>query len=189
MDYGWKKGIVSLALTVIVRQILVAVGLGDIADGIALLIGLVMIIIFAVRDKSEATTNMSSIFGDRVRNIRKNIVWIAIMGGIYGLACNMRLLMEGPQSLVALADGNVTSAVSIAFARALSFIPLKALTSLTTGTFANRRIWIYSGCRCSCAKCVSCNYSWSNRNVSGSAFFIIGLQNCLIKCQVLKICR
>ncbi len=135
MDYGWKKGIVSLALTVIVRQILVAVGLGDIADGIALLIGLVMIIIFAVRDKSEATTNMSSIFGDRVRNIRKNIVWIAIMGGIYGLACNMRLLMEGPQSLVALADGNVTSAVSIAFARALSFIPLKALTSLTTGTF------------------------------------------------------
>lgn len=70
-----------------------------------------------------------------MKNIRKNIIWIAIIGAIYGLACNMHLLMEGPQSLVALKDGNVSSAVSISFARALSFIPLKALTSLTTGTF------------------------------------------------------
>lgn len=135
MDYGWKKGLVSLVLTVVIRQILVAVGQGDIADGIALLAGLLMIIVFAVRDNDGEQTNMASIFGDRVKNIRKNIGWIAIMGGIYGLACNMKLLMEGPQSLVALADGNVSSAVSISLARAFSFIPLKALTSLTTGTF------------------------------------------------------
>lgn len=117
------------------RQIMVFIGKGDIADGVALLTGLVLIIVFAVRDKSESTGNLASIFGDRVKNIRKNIIWIAIMGAIYGLACNMHLLMEGPQSLVALKDGNVSSAVSISFARALSFIPLKALTSLTTGTF------------------------------------------------------
>lgn len=103
--------------------------------GVLLLTGLVLIIVFAVRDKSESTGNLASIFGDRVKNIRKNIIWIAIMGAIYGLACNMHLLMEGPQSLVALKDGNISSAVSISFARALSFIPLKALTSLTTGTF------------------------------------------------------
>lgn len=135
MDYGWKKGLSSLALAVIIRQVLVAVGQGDIADGIALLCGLILIIVFAVKDNNEAPTNMTSIFGDRVKNIRKNIVWIAIMGGIYGLACNIKLLMEGPQSLVALADGNINSAVSISLARAFSFIPLKALTSLTTGTF------------------------------------------------------
>lgn len=135
MDYGWKKGLSSLALAVIIRQVLVVVGQGDIADGIALLCGLILIIVFAVKDNNEAPTNMTSIFGDRVKNIRKNIVWIAIMGGIYGLACNIKLLMEGPQSLVALADGNINSAVSISLARAFSFIPLKALTSLTTGTF------------------------------------------------------
>lgn len=135
MDYGWKKGLASLVFTVLIRQILVAVGQGDIADGIALLAGLLLIIVFAVKDNNGEQTNMASIFGDRVKNIRKNIVWIAIMGGIYGLACNMKLLMEGPQSLVALADGNVSSAVSISLARAFSFIPLKALTSLTTGTF------------------------------------------------------
>lgn len=135
MDYGWKKGLSSLVFTVLIRQVLVAVGQGDIADGIALLAGLLLIIVFAVKDNNQESTNMASIFGDRVKNIRKNIVWIAIMGGIYGLACNMKLLMEGPQSLVALADGNVSSAVSISLARAFSFIPLKALTSLTTGTF------------------------------------------------------
>ena len=135
MDYGWKKAMGSLAFTVVIRQLLVFVGMGDIADGIALLTGLLMIIVFAVQDKSGTQTDMASIFGDRVKNIRKNIIWIAIMGAIYGLACNMRLLMEGPQSLVALADGNTTSAVSISLARAFSFIPLKALTSLTTGTF------------------------------------------------------
>lgn len=135
MDYGWKKGLASLVVSVLLRQIMVFIGKGDIADGVALLTGLVLIIVFAVRDKSESTGNLASIFGDRVKNIRKNIIWIAIMGAIYGLACNMHLLMEGPQSLVALKDGNISSAVSISFARALSFIPLKALTSLTTGTF------------------------------------------------------
>ena len=30
----------------------------------------------------------ANIFGDRVKNIRKNIIWIAIMGAIYGLVSN-----------------------------------------------------------------------------------------------------
>ena len=136
MDYGWKRGIAALVLTVLVRQCLVAAGFADIADGIALLAGLLLVIIFAFKvPNPESEGHMADIFADRVRNIRKNIVWIAIMGAIYGVACNIHLLMEGPQSLTALADGNVSAAVSIATARAISFIPLKGLTSLATGTF------------------------------------------------------
>ena len=136
MDYGWQRGIAALALTIIVRQALVIGGLSDIADGIALLVGLLLVIVFALTAKRPETEgHMADIFADRVRNIRKNIVWIAIMGAIYGVACNIGLLMEGPQSLTALADGNVSSAVSIATARAISFIPLKGLTSIATGTF------------------------------------------------------
>ena len=71
MDYGWKKGLVSLVVSVLLRQIMVFFGKGDIADGVALLTGLVFIIVFAVRDKSESTGNLASIFGDRVKNIRK----------------------------------------------------------------------------------------------------------------------
>ena len=70
-----------------------------------------------------------------IKNIKKNIVWIAAMGAIYGLACNIGLLMEGPISLTQLSEGDKANAVATTVARALSFIPLKGLTSLTTGTF------------------------------------------------------
>ena len=137
MDYGWQRGVAGLILTVVIRQILVALGLSDIADGTALLAGLLLVIVcaFGVEREGGEQGNMADIFADRVKNIRKNIVWIAVMGAIYGVACNMHLLMEGPQSLTALADGNTSAAVSIATARAVSFIPLKGLTSLATGTF------------------------------------------------------
>lgn len=136
MDYGWRRGLASLVFTVVVRQVLVAAGLSDIADGIALLAGLLLVIIFAFSAKApEAQVNMADVFADRVKNIRKNIIWIAVMGAIYGVACNIHLLMEGPQSLTSLIDGNVSAAASIATARAISFIPLKGLTSLATGTF------------------------------------------------------
>ncbi len=136
MDYGWQRGLAALVLTVSVRQMLVAFGFAGIADGVAILIGLFFVIAFAFTAKrTESEGHMSELFADRVRNIRNNIIWIAIMGSIYGVACNIGLLMEGPQSLTALADGNVGSAVSIAAARAISFIPLKGLTSIATGTF------------------------------------------------------
>ena len=37
MDYGWKKGLASLVASVLLRQIMVFIGKGDIADGVALL--------------------------------------------------------------------------------------------------------------------------------------------------------
>ena len=43
--------------------------------------------------------------------------------------------MEGPISLTQLSEGDKANAVATTVARALSFIPLKGLTSLTTGTF------------------------------------------------------
>lgn len=139
MDYGWKKGLVSLGVVVLIRQLISSSAnptFANMADGLALLIGLIFVIVFAVKDKSPSEGDLSSVFGDRVKNIKKNILWIAAMGAIYAVACNIGLLMEGPQSLVSVKEGNVPSAVAITVARALSFIPLKGLTSLASGTFA-----------------------------------------------------
>ena len=58
------------------------------------------------------------------------------MGAVYGLACNQAFMMEGPQSITALAQGDRAAAMSITIARAFSFIPLKAMTSLSSGVFA-----------------------------------------------------
>lgn len=134
MDYGWKKGLGSLGVVVLVRAIMEAV-YPSIADGITMLAGLIIVMIMAARDKSQKSTNLSTVFADRINNIRKNIGWIACMGAIYGVGCNIGLLMEGPQSLIAVGEGNISSAIPITIARALSFIPLKGLTSIMTGTF------------------------------------------------------
>ena len=133
-DYGWKKGLISAAVVLVLRQFFSAMGWGY-EDAITMFAGIVLLIVFAMMDKSGSQTNLASLFSDRIKNIRKNIVWIAIMGAVYGLACNIGLLMEGPTSLTQLAEGDKANAVATTVARAMSFIPLKGLTSLTTGTF------------------------------------------------------
>lgn len=132
--YGYKKGILSLGIVLIVRQIVEKLG-NKSPDGLALLAGLIILLFFAMRDKSENSTNVSSLFVERVKNIKRNIPYIAGMGALYGIACNVNLLMEGPQSLLALKNGQTADAINITIARALSFIPLKGTTALATGTF------------------------------------------------------
>ena len=133
-DYGWKKGLISGAIVLLLRQLFGAMGWGY-EDAITMFAGIVLLIVFAMLDKSSSQTNLASLFSDRIANIRKNIVWIAVMGAVYGLACNIGLLMEGPTSLTQLAEGDKANAIATTVARAMSFIPLKGLTSLTTGTF------------------------------------------------------
>ncbi len=133
-DYGWIKGLISAVVVIVSRQVFIKFGLGY-EDAVTMFSGILMLIIFAVTDKSEEQTDLASLFSDRIVNIRKNIIWIAIMGAIYGLACNIGLLMEGPTSLGQVAEGDIPNAIATTIARALSFVPLKGLTSLTTGTF------------------------------------------------------
>lgn len=133
-DYGWKKGTISAAIVLLLRQLFSAMGWGY-EDAVTMFAGIVLLIVFAMLDKSSDQTNLASLFSNRIANIRKNIVWIATMGAVYGLACNIGLLMEGPTSLTQLAEGDKSNAIATTVARAMSFIPLKGLTSLTTGTF------------------------------------------------------
>ena len=51
------------------------------------------------------------------------------------MASNLGVLMEGPQSLLALAQGNHGAAVAFTIARALSLLPLRTMSILTTGVF------------------------------------------------------
>lgn len=134
IDHGWVKALISAAIVILARQLFVKLGNGY-EDAITMFVGIILLVIFAIVDKTEEKTDLASLFIDRMKNIRNNIAWIAVMGAIYGAACNIGLLMEGPTSLGQVADGDISNAVATTIARALSFIPLKGLTSLTTGTF------------------------------------------------------
>jgi hypothetical protein len=139
MQFGIKKGLITFALTVLARQIASAAGLSS-ADGIALAVGVLVLMGFAIADKpkgeKKSEQSMQALFTERANRIKKNLPYIAIMGAVYGVACNLALMMEGPQSITALAAGDRAAATSITIARAISFIPLKAMTSLTSGVFA-----------------------------------------------------
>lgn len=135
-EYGFKKGVLSLGIVVVIREVVEKLGYKS-PDGAALLVGLIILLIFALTEKKseEDKTNLATLFTDRVSNIKKNVPYIAAMGALYAVCVNINLLAEGPQSLLAMKKGMSADAINISIARALSFIPLKGVTSLATGTF------------------------------------------------------
>ncbi|HHW56812.1 MAG TPA: hypothetical protein GXX15_03880 [Clostridia bacterium] len=133
-EYGFKNGLFSLAIITLVRQISEKLKLAS-PDGIALMFGLLILLIYAIKRKSETNVSTASLFGERIQNIKRNLPYIGIMGALYGIGVNIGLLMEGPQSLLAMSKGLKTEAIGITITRALSFIPLKGTTSLASGTF------------------------------------------------------
>jgi len=135
-QYGIKNGIIAFVITVLGRQIASALGQAK-PDGWALAVGVVVLAIYAMREKkgAEVGESKATVFAERAGRIRRNLPWIAVTGALYGIACNLAIMMEGPQSLTALAQGDRASAINITIARALAFIPLKAMTSLATGVF------------------------------------------------------
>lgn len=134
-QYTVRKGIVALTVIAIVRILAELQSTID-PDGLALLAGMIMLLVFALSERNEGSdTSLKSLFSSRTRRIHRNLPWIAAMGGLYGVACNLAFVMEGPQSLLALKEGLDDNAVAITISRALSFVPLKGMTSLSTGTF------------------------------------------------------
>lgn len=135
MEYGFRKGAVALAVTVIVRQLVAITSMHSSADGCALLAGFVMLVFFAMREKATVSINMASLFGDRVKNIKKNLPYIALVGAIYGMASHIHLLVGSNLTLLALAKNQTVDAINLSIISGFSYIPLKGMTSLATGTW------------------------------------------------------
>lgn len=133
-EYGFKNGLISFAIIGVAREV-VARFYPSSADGIALLVGLIVLLIYAMRTKSQSSVSTMSLFGERVQNIKRSLPYIGIMGALYGVAVKIGLMMEGPQSLIAASKGLKADAIGITISRALSFIPLKGTTALASGTF------------------------------------------------------
>jgi hypothetical protein len=148
MEYGIGKGLVTVLATFFVRQIFsvwnkipfgadYSISLNK--EGMALLTGMVFLIVYAVRDKSGADNSneqLVAVFSAKVEKIRKNIPFLAAMGGLVSCATSMTLLAGDPISLSLLQEGQNVSAAMTALARAIGFIPLVATTAITTGVYS-----------------------------------------------------
>ncbi|GAA0443871.1 MAG: YhfT family protein [Bacillota bacterium] len=149
MQFSVKKGIVTFIVAALVRQLAVFVNdsgflsIGDNVitlnqEGMALIAGMIFLFAFAMREKTEegSSVDLASIFSEKVKSIKKNVVFFMIIGALIAGATNLLLMAGDPISLNLLAEGKQTDAGIAAAARAIGFIPLVASTAIATGVYS-----------------------------------------------------
>ncbi len=144
---GFKVGMLVFISTMIVKQIFVLYGVVTInnitialnADGMALLFGIIAMVVVAARSSSKTEGSAAAafkVFEKNIGRIKKNIVILAISGGIVALATTLLIIAEGPASLALMAEGNYSEAAIVALGRSLGFIPLVMTTSIISGVYS-----------------------------------------------------
>lgn len=142
---GFTKGAITASVTFLFYLLVAKFGtftLGDYkislnAAGMAMLVGMIMLLVFAAQIKGEgnANENLASVFSEKVARIRKNWILLAIMGSLLAVGTSLSIVAGDPTSLSLLADGNTSAAALAAFARAIGFIPLVFTTAIVTGVY------------------------------------------------------
>ncbi|MBU5592603.1 YhfT family protein [Clostridium sp. MSJ-4] len=146
-QFGYKKGIITLIISFLVRQITLYYGkfqwnganIKIDQEGMALLAGMIIMIVFAMKEKPDPNApkvDLVSIFAERVKKIKKNLPVLAVMGGLIAAATSLSMVAGDPISLNLLKAGKNVEAAMTAFARGIGFIPLVATTAITTGVYA-----------------------------------------------------
>lgn len=145
-QHGFKKGsligIVSVLVWFLVKKFGVfTIGEATVAlnaEGIAMLVGTIMMIVFATQVKSDKNTqnqDLTSMFADKVSKIQNNWWLLALMGGLISLATSQLIVAGDPTSLALMAEKQMTNAAMAAFARAIGFVPLVFTTAIVTGVY------------------------------------------------------
>lgn len=144
---GVAKGGIVLILTMIIKQVTSLYGkfsikTVDVAlnpDGMALLFGIIAMVFVAARYNKKSDADAAStfaVFGKNIERIKKNMVLLAVSGGIVALATTLLLIAEGPASLTLTAEGRYGEAAMIALGRTLGFIPLVMTTAIISGVYS-----------------------------------------------------
>lgn len=145
LHHGWQKGAITLAIQLLVRQLVVrfnpiAIGSANInlnVEGTALVVGMILLLIFAAREKADvsAETSLAAVFSDRVKRIKQNALVLSVMGALVAAAANLGVVAGDPISLSLAAEGNLLDAGIAALARGIGFVPLVATTAVATGVY------------------------------------------------------
>lgn len=146
-QHGFNKGAITLATSTLVLFIVKRFGTFQLneqtsftlsAEGMALLVGMIFMLIFAVQVKGESKDNQNlvSIFVERVTRIKKNWIILSVAGGLVAAATSLTIIAGDPISLNLLGEGKFGEAALAAFARGIGFIPLVFSTAIVTGVYS-----------------------------------------------------
>ena len=146
-QHGFQKGAITAIVTVVAWFLLKKFGTFPIgegksftlnADGMAMLVGVIMMLVYAAQIKGEGSANatLTQVFSSKLERIRKNWFLLAIMGGLIAAGTSLAIVAGDPASLAALGNGQAAEGGMIALARAIGFVPLVFTTSIVTGVYA-----------------------------------------------------
>lgn len=144
-QHGFKKGLITAVATVLVYFLVkkfgvIMLGTNKVtlnAEGMAMMVGMGMMIMYAAQKKGSDTFNVALAqgFEGSITRIRKNWVLLAIMGGLIAAGTSLSIIAGDPASLALLANQEYTNAGLAALARAIGFIPLVFTTAIVTGVY------------------------------------------------------
>ena len=144
-QYGAKKGLLNLILSLLARQLAIIVGVISLngakiainPEGTALIVGMILLLLFAVNEKAPEGegVDLVSLFSDRVARIRKNMPFLMVMGALVAAATSLQIMAGDPISLNLIKEGNINDAAFAALARGIGFVPLVASTAIATGVY------------------------------------------------------
>lgn len=144
-QHGFKKGMTAGLVTVLfyflVKKFGVfAIGAGTVslnAEGMAMLAGMILMIVYAAQQKGTENTNevLTQGFEGNILRIRKNWLLLAVMGGLIAAGTSLSIIAGDPASLALLANQEYSNAGLTALARAIGFIPLVFTTAIVTGVY------------------------------------------------------
>lgn len=148
LQFGVKKGIIAFLVAAIARQIivftnteqLISIGGTPVVlspEGIALVVGMIFLMTFAIREKSDDTSlsTLASLFVDRVNRIKKHVWILMVSGALISAAANYLIVAGDPISLNLLSEGKISEGAIASFAKAIGFVPLIASTAIATGVY------------------------------------------------------
>ena len=86
------------------------------ADGMAMLVGVIMMLVYAAQIKGEGNANaaLTQVFSSKLERIRKNWFLLAIMGGLIAAGTSLAIVAGDPASLAALGEGKAAEGGMIA---------------------------------------------------------------------------
>lgn len=153
-QFGWKADAVAAAV-VLLSRLLVMKYTGIYPESIQIFVGMVMLILIAIRkdlsDRSNGISppdmsGMHSIFDERTKRIVKHLPYLAFTGALIAAVSNAGIFAGSEVSIYSLAEAyKITDPVEqdaalqqvalSEFMRGLGFIPLIATTALATGVY------------------------------------------------------
>ncbi|MGX6971134.1 YhfT family protein [Vagococcus bubulae] len=147
-QHGFKKGSISFIATLLTLFIVKQFGTFNLgngttltlsAEGLSLLVGMIFMIYYAIKVKSDGSNSnesLVSVFLERVNKIKKNWIWLSVTGGVISAATSLLLIAGDPISLNLMSEGKFNEAALAAFARGIGFIPLVFSTAIVTGVYS-----------------------------------------------------